>query len=170
MKFILIFTLTFSVALNAARNVNDRTLNLIKDYEKWMPCTYIDAVGKPTIGYGHLIRPGDGFDKNSCISKDRGLQVLKDDLSTAAKAIERAVKVPLNDNQFGALVSWAFNVGGGAAAQSTLVKKLNAGSKTSEILNEFRRWNKGTEKFCQDFRGDAKTKLLCSPRNKTINR
>lgn len=146
MKFVIIFTLAFLSTLNAARDVNDKTLNLIKDYEKWKPCTYIDAVGKPTIGYGHLIRSGDGFNKKSCITKERGNQVLKDDLSTATKAIERAVKVPLNDNQFGALVSWAFNVGGGAAAQSTLVKKLNSGSQTSEILNEFRRWNKGNGK------------------------
>lgn len=139
-----IIILVFLSASNAARDVNDRTLDLIKDYEKWMPCTYIDAVGKPTIGYGHLIRNGDGFNKKSCITKQRGLEVLKHDLSTATRAIERAVKVPLTDNQFGALVSWAFNVGGGAAAQSTLVKKLNAGSQTNDILNEFRRWTHKT--------------------------
>lgn len=147
MRSVLILALTFFIVSSAARDVNDKTLNLIKDYEKWMPCTYIDAVGKPTIGYGHLIRSGDGFSKKSCITKERGLQILKDDLSTATKAIERAVKVPLSDNQFGALVSWAFNVGGGAAAQSTLVKKLNSGGETSEILNEFRRWNKGNGKI-----------------------
>lgn len=96
-----------------------------------------------TIGYGHLVNSGDGFNKNSCITEERGLQVLKNDLLTATNCIGRHVRVPLTDNQFGALVSWAFNVGSGAASKSTLVTKLNAGSPASEICQELRRWNKG---------------------------
>lgn len=125
------------------RDVNDETLNLIKDFEGWRPCAYADPVGLLTIGYGHLIECGDGFNKNSCITQERGQELLGSDLSVAINCIERIVRVPLTDNQFGALVSWTFNVGCGAATRSTLVEKLNAGSQANEICEELRRWNKG---------------------------
>lgn len=143
MKGVTIFILTVLVALNLARDVNDKTVNFIKNYEKWMRCAYIDAVGKLTIGYGHLVKPGDGYNKNSCITEDEGLKLLKKDLTTASNCIANAVRVPLSDNQFGALVSWAFNVGCSAAKTSTLVTKLNAGGDADEVCKQLRRWNKG---------------------------
>lgn len=143
MKSTSILILSLLVSMNAARDVNNETLNFIKNYESWRSCAYVDAVGKLTIGYGHLIKSGDGFNKNSCITKERGLQILRNDLSVAEKCIERIVRVPLTDNQFGALVSWTFNVGCGAATSSTLVTKLNAGHHANEICAQLRRWNKG---------------------------
>lgn len=143
MRSVAVFILSILIALNSARDVNDKTLNFIKGYESWMPCAYVDAVGKLTIGYGHLIKSGDGLNKNSCITIERSLQLLRSDLAVASKCIERIVRVPLTDNQFGALVSWAFNIGCGAATQSTLVTKLNAGSQANEICVQLRRWNKG---------------------------
>lgn len=145
MKFVSIFLLTFVMALCAARELNDKSLDFIKDFEKWMPCAYSnDGANRLTIGYGHLIVPGDGFNKNSCITKEIGLNLLRSDLSIATKCIEKIVRVKLSDNQFGALVSWTFNVGCGAATQSTVVEKLNAGAQADEICNELRQWNKVT--------------------------
>lgn len=143
MKSVLICILSSLIAMNAARDVSDKAVDFIKDYEKWRPCAYVDAVGKLTIGYGHLITSGDGFNKDSCITRAQGLELLRSDLSIAASCVERIVRVPLTDNQFGALVSWAFNVGCSAATKSTLVTKLNAGAEANEICTQLRRWNKG---------------------------
>lgn len=112
-----------------------------------MPCAHFDAVGKLTVEYGHLVEPGENFTSKSCITEDQGLDLLRNDLSTASNCIERIVRVPLTDNQFGALISWTFNAGCGAATRSTLVSKLNAGSQANDICDELRRWNKGNGKF-----------------------
>lgn len=97
-----------------AREINDKSLNFVKDYEKWRPCAYLDAVQKLTIGYGHVIKADESFTNTSCITEEQGLALLRNDLSVATKCIERNVHVPLTDNQFGALVAWTFNVGCGA--------------------------------------------------------
>lgn len=142
-----IYILTLLVALISAREINDKSINFIKDYEKWRTCAYLDAVGKLTIGYGHLIQPGENFTNQSCITEEQGLELLRNDLSTASNCIEKIVRMSLTDNQFAALVSWTFNVGCGAAKQSTLVSILNADGQASEICNELRRWNKGDGKI-----------------------
>lgn len=55
-----------------------------------------------------------------------------------------AEKVTLNANEYGALVSWAFNVGNGAAEGSSLIKRLNKGEKASEVLpEELPKWKMG---------------------------
>lgn len=55
--------------------------------------------------------------------------------------------VRLNANQYGAVVSWAFNVGCGAARSSTLIKRLNAGQAPRTVLDEeLPQWNKGNGK------------------------
>lgn len=145
MRSVSIFTLSLMVALCAARNLADKSLNLIKDFEKWMPCAYTkDGANRLTIGYGHLVKPDESFTIDSCITEDQGIELLKNDIATASNCIERIVHVSLTDNQFGALVSWTFNVGCGAVTASTLIRKLNAGSQANEICNELRRWNKVT--------------------------
>ena len=52
-----------------------------------------------------------------------------EDLEIAQSDVRHNVKVPLNDNEFGALVSLAFNIGGSALAHSTLVRRLNKGDR-----------------------------------------
>jgi len=52
--------------------------------------------------------------------------------------------VTLNPNQYGAMVSWAFNVGCGAARSSTLVSRLNAGQDPNTVAREeLPKWNRG---------------------------
>lgn len=52
-------------------------------------------------------------------------------------------KVHLNANQYGALVSWAFNVGNGNVKSSTLIKRLNAGENANTVISqELPKWNK----------------------------
>lgn len=128
------------------RDINSKGLNLIKDYSGWHGCAIKKSVteDKITIGYGHIVKPEDGYTINSCIDHQRGHDILINDLSEPTRCIEKIVRVQLSDDQFGALVSWAFNVGCTAATESTLVKKLNAGSQADEICNELRQWNKVT--------------------------
>ena len=54
----------------------------------------------------------------------------------------KAVKVPVTQSQFDAMVSLAYNIGQGAFAKSTLVKELNAGASKAEVAVQFMRWNK----------------------------
>jgi lysozyme len=103
------------------RTINAAGLALVREHEGLRLAAYRDTSGIWTIGYGHTeeVRPG------YCISSDRAEQLLKADLTRAERAVAALVKVPLTDNQFSALVSFVFNVGEGAFAKSTLLRKLN---------------------------------------------
>lgn len=139
--------LAFLLSYVAAREINTAGLNLIKEVEGWRACAYRDQVGAWTIGYGHLIIKSDGLCKpvpstRCCITSQRGTDILKADLKIATNCISRIVHVPLTDNQFGALVSWTFNVGTGAASKSELVKKLNARDYNS-VCGELKKYIHG---------------------------
>lgn len=83
--------------------------------------------GTLTIGYGHT---GRDVYPGQTITKAEAERLFEADISKASRAVERLVKVPLADNQFGALTSFAYNVGEGKGGfeTSTLLKKLNAGN------------------------------------------
>lgn len=123
-----------------ARQVTDHVLNKIKQWEGLRLEAYRDSVGVWTIGYGHTgpdVKPG------LKISQEEADALLKADLARFEHAVSSAVHVPLSDNQYGTLVSFAFNVGVTAFQGSTLLKKLNAGYYDS-VPSELSRWNKGT--------------------------
>lgn len=86
---------------------------------------YNDVRGIPTIGVGHVLRPGESYPNG--ITKEQALNLLAQDVRIAEAAIEKNVKVPLNQNQFDSLCSFVFNCGGGAFASSTMLKLLNKG-------------------------------------------
>lgn len=113
-----------------------RGLAHIKGWEGFRAQVYLDQAGKPTIGYGHLIKPYETF---TTITEAEASALLAKDVSSAEAAVNRGVKVAINQNQFDALVSFAFNVGNSAFANSTLLKRINAGQFT-EAANEFGRW------------------------------
>jgi lysozyme len=75
------------------------------------------------------------------ISRERGLALLAEDGRDAARAVEWGVRVPLSQEQFDALVSFVFNVGVGAFASSTLLRKLNAGDRHG-AADEMLRWSR----------------------------
>lgn len=103
---------------------------------------YLDSVNVLTIGVGHTSRAGPPkVTKGMKITAAESDEILSRDLATFEKAVNDAVKVPLSQNEFDALVSLAFNIGGGAFKKSTLVRKLNAGDR-SGAADAFRSWNK----------------------------
>lgn len=119
------------------RRINDEGLALIKQWEGFRPQAYLCPAKVWTIGYGSTVGVTEGMK----ITKAKAEKLLLKDLERFEAAIERLVTVPLNDNQFAALVSWAFNVGEGAVAKSTLLRKLNAGDYDA-VPVELARWNK----------------------------
>ncbi len=98
---------------------------LIKHFEGCFLEAYRDPLNIWTIGYGHIADVARGMS----ITPHRAESLLMEDLETAQTDVRRNVKVPLNENEFGALVSLAFNIGGSAFGQSTLVRKLNRGDR-----------------------------------------
>ncbi len=98
-----------------------KCITMIEGFEGDRRFAYPDARGQWTIGYGHTAGVKAG---NSC-SPAQAQVWLQEDVSVAAAAINRLVAVPLNQNQFDALVSLVFNIGIGAFQQSTLRRNLN---------------------------------------------
>lgn len=121
--------------------VNKETLDLIKRFEGFEPVAYKDAVGVWTIGYGNTfyadgtkVMEGDG------ISHQDAEKLLKDVVESFAKQVTDEIRVQLTDCQFGALVSFTYNVGIGAFRRSTLLRKVNADPENPEIRYEFGKW------------------------------
>jgi lysozyme len=107
-----------------ARHINDAGLSLIREFEGLRLEPYYDVAGKLTIGYGHLIRNGEKFDT---ITQAQAIELLKQDVLSTEVCVERWVRVSLTDNQFGALVCFAYNVGVTAFYKSSLLADLNGG-------------------------------------------
>ena len=110
-------------------------IELIKEFEGCKLKAYQDSVGVWTIGYGHT----KGVKKGDVITQDQAKQFLIEDLADAENAVNRLVKVEINQNMFDALSSFTFNLGVGNFQSSTLLKLLNQG-KYSEAAEQFPRW------------------------------
>jgi lysozyme len=111
---------------------------LLKRSEGFRSHVYKDAVGFPTIGYGHrLLRP-DSFPNG--IDEAEAETLLDFDLRTAEQAVARLVTVPLTQGQFDALVDFTFNLGAQRLASSTLLKCLNA-SRYDDAVEQLLRWD-----------------------------
>lgn len=119
------------------RHITQEGLDFIKKYEGFSSKPYLCPAGYWTVGYGHLVKNVDNF-KNG-ISEEEAEQILSSDVYSAEKSVARLIKVPLSDNQFNALVSFVFNLGGGALQASTLRRKLNK-QEYEGAANEFPKW------------------------------
>jgi lysozyme len=78
------------------------------------------------------------------VTVEEAEELLSRDLAVAARAVEEHVRVPLNANQFSALASFAFNVGGENFRTSTLCRRLNAGEYDA-VPGELTRWVKAKD-------------------------
>ena len=103
-------------------------VDLICGFEGKRLVAYDDGVGVWTIGFGTTIYPnGIKVKKGDTCTEAQAKEYMAHDLKKFELAVNGAVNIPLNQNQFDALVSLAYNIGTGAFNKSTLVKKLNAG-------------------------------------------
>lgn len=119
------------------RRIDAESLACIKRWEGLRLTAYRDVGGKWTIGYGHV----NGAREGMRITQREAEDWLRRDLAQAELAVDTAVKVALTDSQFGALVSFVFNVGVNAFKRSTLLRKLNAGDYEA-VPAELLRWTK----------------------------
>lgn len=115
--------------------------DLIKQFEGVSLKAYKDIAGIWTIGHGLTTYPdGKKVQPGDTITQEQADQYFKQTLQRFAQGVENAVKQPITNNQFAALVSFAYNVGLGAFQKSTLLKKVNANPNDPEIRNQFMRW------------------------------
>jgi lysozyme len=123
------------------RNISARGLDLVKHFEGLYLNAYKDQAGVWTIGYGHTgMTHKDGtVYKGRTITESKASQLLDYDMNQSEEAVTALAKVPTNDDQFSALVSWHFNTGG--PANATLWVKLNAGDYQG-AADQLLRWNK----------------------------
>lgn len=110
---------------------------LIKEFEGLRLGAYLCSAGVLTIGYGHT----GGVSAGDRITEQQAEQYLQDDLKKFENGVLRLVRVSLNQNQFDALVCFAFNLGVGSLGKSTLLRKINA-LDFAGAADEFVRWNK----------------------------
>jgi lysozyme len=110
-------------------------MDIIKKFEGCKLKAYLCPAGIPTIGYGHTY----GVKLGRVISKAEADVLLDHDYQDALNAVEELIKVPLTENQLGALSSFVFNLGRGKLLGSTLRKKLNHGDYKG-AAEEFDKW------------------------------
>lgn len=111
--------------------------DLIKKWEELRLEAYLPTPNdRWTIGWGHT----GGVAKGDKITKDQAEVFFQQDVQFAESAINKLVKVDLDQHQYDALVSFVFNVGVENFKTSTLLRKLNAGDETG-AAHEFLRWN-----------------------------
>ena len=127
----------FNRGVKGLMNISEEGLCLIKKFEGCEMRAYLDAVNVPTIAYGRTknVKLGD-----TC-TKKQAEKWLLEEIKEYENYVEDAVKVPLNQNQFDALVSWTYNLGPTNLNSSTLLKKINAGEH-EDVPEQIKRWNK----------------------------
>ncbi|KAL2865913.1 lysozyme [Aspergillus lucknowensis] len=132
--------LPLALAACPGPDVNTATTDLMKSYESWQADVYDDGYGNPTVGYGHLCDDWScsDVDYDIPLSEEDGLKLFQDDIVAYQDGVVAPLdsSVTLNANQYGALVSWCFNEGTGAVAESNLVARLNAGDDPNTVAEE----------------------------------
>ncbi len=127
--------------------MNAAGLKILKKFEGWRGTAYRDPVGVRTIGYGHTSAAGHPkVYEGMKISRKQAEAILLDDLEKTSALIMPMIKVRLNDNQYSALLSFAYNVGAGNFRKSSVLRYTNA-SRFSDVPSRLMLWNKAGGKI-----------------------
>ena len=122
----------------AVRHVTELGVEMIKMFEGYRGKPYYCPAGYLTIGYGHVINETEK-DTLTYVNEEEAEELLKRDLIKYEKTVLRLINVPLTDGMFDSLVSFTFNLGGGALQRSTLRQKLNR-EEYQNAADEFPKW------------------------------
>ena len=127
-------------------------IKLIKHFEGCHYKPYLCPALLWTVGYGHVLYPEQNklplsqrksynlkAEHNRNWSQEEVDELLKKDLRRFELGVSRYITIPLNDNQFSSLVSFAFNLGNGTLQSSSVRSKLNRGDKEGamEVLLKY---------------------------------
>ena len=124
-------------------NISEKGIKLIKNFEGCRLEAYKCPAGIWTVGYGHT---GSTVHQGLKISQSEADSLLKTDLIIHCNNVSKLVKVPLNQNQFDALVSLEYNIGYGNFSRSTLLKLLNTKNYEGAV-EQFAVWRLGGGKI-----------------------
>ena len=119
-------------------SITNNGLSFIKQWESFRSTIYLDSAGHQTIGWGHKLTKKEIKSNKYAngIGSEEANVLLKSDLQTAEDAVNRYVKIPIEQHQYDMLVSFVYNVGQGAFKKSTLLKIINLGPAS----DQFKRW------------------------------
>jgi len=124
--------------------VNAEGYALLKKFEGCVLKAYKCPAGVWTIGFGNTFyEDGTKVKEGDVITQQRADELAKYIVEQFATSIRAMIKQPLNENQFSACVSLAYNIGTGGFKKSSVLRKLNANPTDPTIADSFRLWNKG---------------------------
>lgn len=124
--------------------LNEQGYILVIKHEGLRLSPYLCPARIPTIGYGNTYYP-DGKRVtmlDAPITKEYAYEMFKTIADRFAVRVDRLVTAKITQNQFNALVSFAYNVGMGNFQKSTLLRKVNANPNDVSIRSEFNKWVK----------------------------
>ena len=144
-------------------HINEAGLGIIKSFEGWASSAYRCPANRWTIGWGSTwdIDGNPVTASHPDIDETAGTALLRREVHHVEGGIKKLIKVALNQNQFSALCSFAFNVGTGNLQNSTLRSKLNRGEYDGASL-EFPKWRRAGGKILKGLvlRREAERKLF----------
>jgi lysozyme len=121
----------------------NKGIPIIRKFEGLKLRAYLCPANVWTIGYGNTFyENGSKVQEGDKITLERADKLLFFVVQKFEAEVKKLVKSDINENMLGALTSFAFNVGAGNLAKSTLLKKVNANPNDATIRDEFNRWTK----------------------------
>ena len=136
--------------------LNEKGYQIIMEFEGLSLKPYLCSSSVPTIGYGNTFYPNGKkvTMRDKPITKEYAIEIFKFIADLFAKDVNNLLKTTVTQNQFNALVSFAYNVGSDIDADdipeglgdSTLLKKVNKNPNDLSIMAEFLKWNKSNGK------------------------
>lgn len=143
--------------------LNEKGIALMHQFEGLKLEAYLCPAKVWTIGYGNTYyEDGTKVKQGDKITKERAEQLFTNITEEKfCKPLRTLIKSKVNDNQFSALVCFAYNLGTGAISKSTLLKKVNVNPNDITISAEFMKWNKAGGKVLNGLtrRREAESKL-----------
>lgn len=146
--------------------INQATIDLVKEFEGFRAKAYKCPANVWTIGYGTTASAGVGITPKDgmTITEAEAEGYLKATLDKFADQIAPSITAPINENEFGAFLSLAYNIGTGAFKKSSALKHFNAGDKEKAAASVLL-WNKAAGKVLKGLvrRREAERKLFLTP-------
>jgi lysozyme len=146
--------------------LNKAGADLIKSFEGLKLNAYKCSANKETIGYGNTFyEDGSPVKMGDTITKERADSLFELIADSFAVKVKICIQKDINENQFAALVSFAYNCGIGNLKSSTLLRKVNTNPNDATIREEFLKWNKASGKVLAGLtrRREAEANLYFKP-------